>query len=101
MLINGEKANINDIEKDKSFNINDNDRRIKLCSDIEAESGAERYIKKLNAPGCREFFIKVMYYLPYDIREGLLESALRPHIKVKSHYFTFCAKKELLKRGIV
>lgn len=108
MLVNGEKLNINENVIENSFKrnfiINDHSNdyrsRVKLCSDREAEDGAERYIRKLNAPGCRDFFIKVMYYLPYDDREKILESATKKWVKKPAHYFTFCAKKELLKRGI-
>lgn len=102
----GDKIRINDkvIDIDCFLKRNINDivysKKTKLCSDKEAESGADRYIKKLNAPGCRKFFLKVMYYLPYETREGILESATRDWVKSPSHYFTYSAKKELVKRGI-
>lgn len=115
MLVNGKKLLINEIDKDKD---NDNDtidiernffkeisismketRRAKLCSDKEAESGANRYIKLLNAPECKNFFLKVMYHLPYDTRERILESSVRPWITTPKKYFTHCAKRELENLG--
>ena len=103
MLVNGERPKaIIDNENVQRQRINDNDglKRKKLCSDKEAENGAERYAKKLNTNGCREFFIKVMYYLPYDTRERLLAMATRDEVTAPSHYFTYVAKKELAKLGI-
>lgn len=106
MLVNGEKISINEIEKDndrpftKDFNFNERcSSRAKLCSDKEAESGAERYIRLLDAPECREFFLKVMYHLPYDTREKLLDSAKRPWIRSPKKFFTYCAKRELALLG--
>ena len=83
MKRNGETKRINEIEIDRflkkpSFSM----IREKLCSDNEAESGAERYIRLLNAPECREFFLKVMYHLPYEVRERILEAATRPWVKI-------------------
>lgn len=100
MQVNG-KA-LNDNEKYRRLKNNDNEgvkRKAKLCSDIEAEAGAERYIKTLNAPECREFFLKVMYHLPYETRERLLSMAIRPSVTRQKNYFTYCAKKELAKLG--
>lgn len=106
MLVNGEKLHINENEKDIEYsfkrNIIFNDRGIskaKLCSDQEAESGADRYIKLLKAPECREFFYKVMYHLPYEVRERILEAATKEWIKTPKKYFTYCAKKELTRLG--
>ena len=102
MLVNGEKIHINENDKELKilFNINEvKPTGKKLCSDKEAEQGAERYIKLLNAPTCREFFLKVMYHLPYDTRERILESALKPWVKAPAHYYTYCAKKELALLG--
>lgn len=100
MLINGEKTH-NVIEK----SLNDNTmtmkwcRKSKLCSDNEAESGAERYIRLLNAPECRQFFIKVMYHLPYDTRENILAMARRSSVRSPKKYFTYVAKRELARFG--
>lgn len=104
MLVNGEKMHINEKDNENSLkrNFNFNDRgssKSKLCSDSEAESGASRYIKLLNAPECREFFLKVMYHLPYEDRERILEAAKKPWIKTPKKYFTYCAKKELVRLG--
>ena len=101
MLVNGEKRiNEKDIENLKRFNfIESGSNKAKLCSDKEAESGANRYMRLLNAPECREFFLKVMYHLPYEDRERLLESSTKPWIKAPKRYFTYCAKKELTKIG--
>lgn len=100
MRVNGNPINDNESFFKRNFNDNDSMRRkAKLCSDTEAESGAERYIRTLNAPECREFFIKVMYYLPYEIRERLLSMAVRPSVQCSKKYFTYCAKKELAKIG--
>ena len=97
MKRNGEAKRINEIDIDlnRSFSM----IRGKLCSDKEAESGAERYIRILHAPECREFFLKVMYHLPYDIRERILEASNKPWVKTPKKYFTFSAKKELSKFG--
>lgn len=100
MLINGEKT-INDNEsflKETSMTMMGT-RKNKLCSDNEAESGAERYIRILGAPECRKFFIKVMYYLPYDTREKILELSTRSSIMNPKKYFTYVAKRELAKVG--
>lgn len=107
MLVNGERCHIidnsfNDNENSLKRNFNDNERvfsKAKLCSDNEAENGAERYIRILDAPECKKFFLKVMYHLPYNIRENLLSLATRPSIKTPKKYFTYCAKKELSKIG--
>lgn len=104
MIVNGEKKRINenDIESflKRNFNIIDKgSRKAKLCSDNEAESGADRYIKLLKAPECRAFFLKVMYHLPYDDRERILEAATKPWIKTPKNYFTYCAKRELKNLG--
>lgn len=106
MLVNGEKLHINENDKDIEYflkeNINFNDissKKSKLCSDKEAESGAERYIKLLDAPECREFFLKVMYHLPYEDRERILEASRKKWIRTPKKYFTYCAKKELSRLG--
>lgn len=88
----------NDIDKDKAISLN-RGRKAKLCSDAEAESGAERYAKLLNAPECKLFFMKVMYHLPYDTRERILASATRPGILAPKNYFTYSAKRELARFG--
>lgn len=91
---------INDNERflKKSSMINDINER-KMCSEAEAEAGAQRYIRKLGAPECRLFFLKVMYWLPYNDRERLLEAATRPNVRSPKRYFTFCAKRALAKYG--
>lgn len=106
MKRNGEVKRINEIEKDngksflRTFNFNDmRSTKAKLCSDNEAESGAERFIRLLDAPECREFFLKVMYHLPYETRENLLAAAKKPWIRVPKKYFTYCAKRELARVG--
>lgn len=105
MLVNGEKV-INDIDNEnflkRKFNDNDIDsivRKTKLCSEKEAESGAERYTRILNAPECRKFFLKTMYHLPYEVREKILESSTKPKVASPKKYFTYCAKRELAKLG--
>ena len=100
MLINGEQLQINDNEVYSKINRQCHCRKKKLCSDKEAESGADRYMKLLGATGCREFLIKVMYYLPYETREHILELALRPSVKRRPQYFTYVAKRELVKSGV-
>lgn len=73
--------------------------KTKLCSNEEAEAGAERYIRLLRAPECREFFLKVMFYLPYPDRERIYEMSTRPKVASPKHYFTYSAKRALAKRG--
>lgn len=99
------------MEKAINDNVNDIDRFLKksslsmirgnrkLCSDIEAENGATRYEKKLDAPECHRFFLKVMYHLPYNTRESILEASMRKGIKSPKRYFTYSAKKALEKIG--
>lgn len=108
MSVNGEAKRINEIENENDIecflkrNIIFNDigsRKAKLCSDKEAESGAKRYIRLLDAPECREFFLKVMYHLPYEERERILEASRKPWIKTPKKFFTYCAKRELVKLG--
>ena len=81
-----------------------NDRKTKtkrkLVKTAEAESGADRLVRKLNAPECRPFFCKVMYYLSADTRETILEYAMRPEITSPKKYFTHSAKQELFKIGV-
>ncbi len=74
-------------------------KRKKLCSDVEAENGAERYVRIFDAPECRLFFLKVMYHLPYDERERIREAALKGKVKNPKKYFTYCAKRSLEKFG--
>ena len=100
MKRHGEAKPINEIEierllKKPSFSM----IRGKLCSDAEAESGAERYARLLNAPECRLFFLKVMYHLPYETREHILAAATQPWVKEPKKYFTYSAKKELARIG--
>ena len=72
----------------------------KLVETAEAESGADRLIRKLDAPECRPFFCKVMYYLPADTRETILEYAMRDGITSPKRYFTKSARRELCKVGV-
>lgn len=102
MLLNGEKIPINDNErllKEPSISMNRLPSKAKLCSNMEAESGATRLSRLLDAPECRLFFMKCMYHLPYTTREQILEYALKPWVKAPKRYFTHCAKKELTKLG--
>ena len=100
MLVNGEKHIIDNESFLKKTSMSlILTRKAKLCSDKEAESGAERYVRLLNAPECRSFFLKVMYHLPYDNRERILEAATKPWVKTPKKYFTYCAKKELVNLG--
>ena len=71
----------------------------KLCSDVEAENGADRYIRIFDAPECRLFFLKVMYHLPYDERERIREAAQNGKVRSPKNYFTYSAKKALEKYG--
>ena len=92
---------INEKLQRSSSMINDKGRaRRKLTSTSEAESGADRLVQKLNAPECRPFFCKVMYYLPAETRERILEYALQGSVASPKKYFTVSAKRELRKIGI-
>lgn len=90
---------INETFSKRKFNDHCSLKSMRLCSDAEAEAGADRLIEKLDAPECRLFFIKVMYYIPYDERERLLNIAVRPCIKSPKKYFTFSAKRALARLG--
>lgn len=70
-----------------------------LCSSEEAEAGAERYVRLLDAPECRSFFLKVMYHLPYPERERIYGAATRSGIGSPKRYFTHSAKRALARIG--
>ena len=105
MQFNRERR-INEIIDNEDFlkeNLNDNDQLVskaKLVSNKEAESGADRYVRLLGAPECRLFFLKVMYHLPYDIRERILEASSKSEVRSPKKYFTYSAKRELAKLGL-
>lgn len=105
MFINRERRYYKDKDKDKDCFLKRNilvleKSRAKLCSDKEAESGAERLVRALKAKDSREFMLKVMYHLPYDTRERILESSLKPGVNNPKRYFLYCAKKELDRLGL-
>lgn len=92
--------NDNDIDRfRKESSLTMNRSKSKLCSDNEAESGAERYERLLNAPECHRFFLKVMYHLPYETRERILEASRKKWVANPKKYFTYSAKKALAKLG--
>lgn len=103
MLINGEKLPHKDKDKDlllKEKSLSLRKSKTKLCSDKEAESGAERLMHILGATDSQQFFLKVMYHLPYETRERILEYSTRPGIKSQKGYFLYCAKRELERLGL-
>ena len=65
----------------------------------EAETKARFLIERLNAPECRNFFLKCIYHLSESEIQNALECATRPYIKCKARYFTKCCKNKLTERG--
>lgn len=64
------------------------------------EYGADRLVEKLQAPECRAFFCKVMYYVPEYRREMLLERALAKGVKSPAKYFVSSARREMTELGV-
>lgn len=100
----GMRKLINDIDnerflKESSMTMSMNRGRRTYCTDEQAESGALRLERKLDAPECHRFFLKVMYYLPDSIREELLAYSMRDGISSPKRYFTHSARKALYKLG--
>lgn len=96
------KSLTNDYSK-RVYSMNNERRakpRKKLVGNAEAEAGADRLVRKLDAPECRPFFCKVMYYLSPDTRETILEYAMRDGVTSPKRYFTASARKELRKVGV-
>lgn len=101
MGVSSMKSMINEVSERNNSMINERKKpKSKLVGLTEAEYGADRLVRKLNAPECRQFFCKVMYYLPANQREIILEYATSGAVKSPKHYFTASAKRELLKLGI-
>ena len=83
----------------KSLTVNGITPRKKLCSVEEAEVGADRLVRELDAECSRKFFLKCMYHLPYEEREAILFCAKRPTVRKPANYFVFSAKRALKKYG--
>lgn len=64
------------------------------------EYGADRLVEKLQAPECRAFFCKVMYYVPEYRREAILESALRDGVASPAKYFVSATRREMDQLGV-
>lgn len=66
----------------------------------EAETKARFLVERLNAPECRNFFLKCVYHLSEADIQNALEMATRPYIKCKARYFNKCCKNKLTERGL-
>lgn len=66
----------------------------------EAEAKARFLVQTLNAPECRNFFLKCIYHLSEAEIQNALEAATKPYIKCKAKYFNKCCKNKLIERGL-
>lgn len=69
-------------------------------SSEEAEAKAEFLTRRLQAPSCRKFFLKCVYYLSEADIQMALESATRPYVKCPVKYFNRVCKIKLSSRGL-
>lgn len=71
----------------------------RISSD-EAESKARFLVERLNAPNCRNFFLKCIYHLSESEIQSALECSTRPYIKSPVKYFNRICKTKLTQRGL-
>ena len=102
-----ESLTMNNVLK-RSFNTMNNENNVrvwKTCktnqiSSEEAETKAHFLVERLNAPNCREFFLKCIYHLSEAEIQMALESATRPYVKSPAKYFNKVCKLKLIERGL-
>lgn len=70
----------------------------RISSD-EAESKARFLVERLNAPNCRNFFLKCIYHLSESEIQSALECSTRPYVKSPIKYFNRICKTKLTQRG--
>ncbi len=73
--------------------------RTNRISSQEAEAKARFLIERLNAPNCRNFFLKCVYHLSESDIQNALESSTRPYVKCPARYFNRICKIKLTERG--
>lgn len=71
----------------------------RITSD-EAESKARFLVERLNAPNCRNFFLKCIYHLSESEIQSALECSTRPYVKSPIKYFNRICKTKLTQRGL-
>lgn len=71
----------------------------RISSD-EAESKARFLVERLNAPNCRNFFLKCIYHLSESEIQSALECSTRPYVKSPIKYFNRVCKTKLTQRGL-
>ena len=71
----------------------------RISSD-EAESKARFLVERLNAPNCRNFFLKCIYHLSESEIQSALECSTRPYVKSPVKYFNRVCKTKLTQRGL-
>ena len=71
----------------------------RISSD-EAESKARFLVERLNAPNCRNFFLKCIYHLSESEIQSALECSTRPYVKSPIKYFNRICKTKLTQRGL-
>lgn len=71
----------------------------RISSD-EAESKARFLVERLNAPNCRNFFLKCIYHLSESEIQSALECSTRPYVKSPVKYFNRICKTKLIQRGL-
>lgn len=71
----------------------------RISSD-EAESKARFLVERLNAPNCRNFFLKCVYHLSESEIQSALECSTRPYVKSPIKYFNRICKTKLTQRGL-
>lgn len=71
----------------------------RISSD-EAESKARFLVERLNAPNCRNFFLKCIYHLSESEIQSALECSTRPYVKSPVKYFNRICKTKLTQRGL-
>ena len=71
----------------------------RISSD-EAESKARFLVERLNAPNCRNFFLKCIYHLSESEIQSALECSTRPYVKSPIKYFNLICKTKLTQRGL-
>lgn len=69
-------------------------------SSDEAESKARFLVERLNAPNCRNFFLKCIYHLSESEIQSALECSTRPYVKSPIKYFNRICKTKLTQRGL-
>lgn len=94
---------INDVKQSLTINESMNRDRVWKTGRVstqEAEAKARFLVDRLNAPECRNFFLKCVYHLSESEIQSALEAATRPYVKCKAKYFNRCCKNKLIERGL-